>query len=108
MTDQPLTEIFSKIMDLCLVLGVQDIKSLPGAWEYEFDSYIIALNGHPETIKVKEYPIDPYRAAVWWGGWQVPFIDASPFDGIVFGGQSEDNFLIDIQKEIVRLGEQPK
>lgn len=101
------SEVFDKMMQLGLALGVSSIKDLPGAWVQKVDErWTFAVNGHEEDIRVDRPELGmaatvmPFNAAVWYNGWLCASL--SPFDGVFFSGSAanEDTFIEALDKAI--------
>lgn len=84
-----LAEVPSKIMELGVALGVENINRLPGAWIHQVDNrWCVAANGHDHDVEISgngEFmgaTIPPYHFAIWRNGWLAGLMDA--FDGFLF------------------------
>lgn len=104
---EPTSEVFNKMVELGLVLGVKSIKDFPGAWVQKVDErWTFAVNGHEEDFRVDEPELGmtailpPFNAAVWYNGWLCASL--SPFEGVFFSGSSanEDTFIEALDRAI--------
>lgn len=95
MTTERMTVVFSKVVDLAEVLGVENIKELEGCWEYRFgDKWLLKMNGHPEEID----GVPAFHCYMERGGF--PAAVFNPYGGTTLGG-SEDE-LIAVLDEAIR------
>jgi hypothetical protein len=91
--EQPISEVYALIVDLCLANGGRSIKDLPGCFTLRIGRAFIAINGHMEE-KSAESPdgvsitVTPFGGAMFWNGWPVYMGD--PFGGQVIGLTEDD------------------
>lgn len=83
---QELSEAFMELVKLTRVLGVKNIKELPGCWEHQIDvQWWVAVNGHDAATKCsKGVEIGAYQAYVEFNGW--PAGSFSPLGGVIAAG----------------------
>jgi len=84
------SEAMVKIADLAILLGIENIKELPGCWEYQLsEDWWFALNGHNETRKTTNgLKVLPYNCIVEFKGFPIGYF--SPFEGIFASGKEDD------------------
>lgn len=107
-------EAFFTIVELGTVLGIENIKDLPGCWVHKVDeNWTIALNAHNAPVHVDLQveqdlmPVDvpAFGAAVWWHGWLAGLL--TPGAGAIAAhpeGASEERLIADLKAAIQRAG----
>lgn len=103
-----LSEAYLVVVELGLLLGVKDVKDLPGPWILIIDPHwTIAMNGKDEPVDVDlgeasmgMTNLKPYEMAIWFNGWLAGIL--TPVDGIICHGEAgnEDNFIRDVKRRI--------
>lgn len=103
-----LSEAYCVVVELGLLLGVKDIKDLPGAWVQVIDPHwTIAMNGtnNPVDVDLGEGSmgitnLKPVEMAIWFNGWLAGIL--TPVDGVICAGEAgnEDNFIRDVKRRI--------
>jgi len=96
---QPTCEMFDKMVQLGLLLGVRNIKDFEGAWVQKVDEqWTFAINGKDETLEVRPDETMGARlkfghAAIWFNGWLAGII--TPYGGEFAAGSAanEDTFI---------------
>lgn len=102
MGTKSISEVFAKLADLAIALGITDINKLEGCWEHNVDEHwFITINGHNKTIKnSKDVEVPAYHCYVEFNGWPAGIF--SPFGGAICAGKlaNEDTFLDAIKKAL--------
>ena len=89
-----LLKIMAPIMTLVKKLGVEEIVSIDGAWEYRIDEqWYIAVNGHTHEVEVTpdgmmSTRLLPYHFCIWQHGLIVAVF--TPTDGSFLGDAEEE------------------
>ena len=89
-----LLKIMAPVMALVKKLGVEEIASVDGAWEYRIDAlWYIAVNGHDHEVEVTpdgmmSIRLSPYHFCIWQHGWIVGIF--TPTDGVFVGDAEEE------------------
>ena len=101
-TEERMTEVFSKMVDLGVALGRRDIAKLPGCWEEQVDAaWWFAINPHRESVQCsKGAAVPEFTAYVEFNGWPAGFIN--PHGGTMAAGRiaNEDALIAALDKRI--------
>ena len=77
-----IVEVYSKVVELAVELGVENIKDLPGAWEHRINEHWrLVVNGRDEKVKATGGWLGPYCLAIWYDDWLV--VLTSPAEGMI-------------------------
>ena len=98
-TEMPLCEMFAKVCELGIALGVTDLVKREGAWVHKVDDqWIFAVNPHDETLDVKPEGtmgchIPFGHVAVWYNGWLAGILAPNGGEFAAGSGANEDTFI---------------
>lgn len=86
MSERPISEVFTLIVDIALANGAVNIKDLSECWTFQEGNTFIAVNGRDERRTVTppsgiEIAIEPFGAIIMMEGW--PVFMGNPFSGMV-------------------------
>jgi len=83
-----MSEVFVRIAELALALGVRGIGNLPGCWEHDVDGvWWIAMNGRATAAKCSRGPeVAPFTAYVEFNGWPAGLV--TPGGGVIAAGEA--------------------
>lgn len=104
-----MTEVFSKIVSLCLALGCRDIVKQPGCQEFQIDEHWwFALNPHFEPVLCGSGKEVPSGSAYFeFNGWPAGFVGLD--GGVIAAGSlaNEETLIAALDVAIKKL-EVPK
>lgn len=95
--DKPISEVYSKVADLCLARGIRSIKDRPGLTIVEIDKHwTVKINPHRGDIE--NIPFG--HMYVEFNGWPAGLI--SPYEGTIAAGEAanEDTLIDAIDKAL--------
>jgi hypothetical protein len=101
MTDEPISEAMSLIVELAAAIGIERICDHPGCWHHKLDdNWEFAVNGHNKPCQFGDVTVPPFEAYVMWNGLPAGFIGV--YGGVLAAGSAanEDTFIEALKEAI--------